>query len=301
MKKRNKEGAAKIRINFCLKSSYIPRIPWICWIFVIFHCLRYHRTSGIEQVFIGVQELLRHGHSSVFGCAYKRGMLIHSVPAGSHDPWGEIFKSLLYDITLDSPKPTIVDIGSHIGASVLFFISKYPNAHIVAFEPNPVTFALLSANIHNNAKDASVVLHNLGIARRREKRVLSYAEDSLSLASMYTSKQKQRQVEIKCIRLRDAIGNIGTIDLLKIDTEGAEYEVIEDLLSYANRIKTIIIEVHNRSDRSMAVLLQKISLRYTTTICSPFMYNYIASLSSIRPPTPNALLVFGRLKHVDKK
>jgi hypothetical protein len=42
---------------------------------------------------------------------------------------------------------TIVDLGSHIGISVAFFRLRYPTARIYAFEPNPVSFGKLEANV----------------------------------------------------------------------------------------------------------------------------------------------------------
>jgi predicted O-methyltransferase YrrM len=41
----------------------------------------------------------------------------------------------------------ILDLGSHIGASVIALKLAYPNAHIVAVEPDPRSFARLTRNV----------------------------------------------------------------------------------------------------------------------------------------------------------
>src|SRR5438105_4262702 len=41
----------------------------------------------------------------------------------------------------------ILDIGSNIGASILFFHEQFPTARIYGFEPHPETFRILQENV----------------------------------------------------------------------------------------------------------------------------------------------------------
>src|SRR3954453_19511957 len=57
-----------------------------------------------------------------------------------------IFVERNYDVEpLSSPK-VIVDLGSNIGLSVVFFASKYPGARVLGVEPDPGAFELLRRN-----------------------------------------------------------------------------------------------------------------------------------------------------------
>ncbi|MBH5294795.1 FkbM family methyltransferase [Salmonella enterica] len=55
--------------------------------------------------------------------------------------------------------PVIVDCGANIGTSVLHFLEAYPRAHVVAIEPAPDNFALLS----RNTEGLNVTLINKGV------------------------------------------------------------------------------------------------------------------------------------------
>ncbi|EAA1527808.1 FkbM family methyltransferase [Salmonella bongori] len=56
--------------------------------------------------------------------------------------------------------PVIVDCGANIGTSVLHFLEAYPRAHVVAIEPAPDNFALLS----RNTEGLNVTLINKGVS-----------------------------------------------------------------------------------------------------------------------------------------
>jgi predicted O-methyltransferase YrrM len=58
----------------------------------------------------------------------------------------EVFALDAYQLPFKEPVRTIVDAGAHIGGSVLWFTSRYPNARIIAIEPRLATFALLREN-----------------------------------------------------------------------------------------------------------------------------------------------------------
>lgn len=59
-----------------------------------------------------------------------------------------VFISREYDIDLGAPL-FIVDAGAHIGLSSVFFASKYPNATVIAIEPEPSNFEILLTNVSN--------------------------------------------------------------------------------------------------------------------------------------------------------
>lgn len=162
----------------------------------------------------------------------------------------EIFQKEIYHIKLDSNSPTILDVGSHIGLSILYFKLLYPNSKITAFEPNPNIFPLLEENIYlNNIKD--VKLHNIALGkefRQRELYIDASGGGAFSTSSFYKNawngKQKTLPIEVKVEKLSKYIDR--NIDLLKIDTEGAELEILEELeerdkLRY---IKNIALEFH---------------------------------------------------------
>jgi hypothetical protein len=67
----------------------------------------------------------------------------YDLPSGTH---GVLIDKTYDDIIASGRQPLILDCGANIGASVAWFSVRYPKAHIVAVEPAPENFALLSRN-----------------------------------------------------------------------------------------------------------------------------------------------------------
>ncbi len=163
-----------------------------------------------------------------------------------------IFLSLFEDMHLSDEYfvqlgkyPTIIDLGSEVGLSVFYFKSIYPHAKIYAFEPDPSSYKLLIQNIkRNNLKN--VFSYNVAVASKRG--LISFFVDPIVNGSLTMSLYPQRQqkkMKVAADRLSHYVKN--KIDLLKMDIEGAELSVLEDLArsKKISLIKMMIIEYHH--------------------------------------------------------
>ena len=186
-----------------------------------------------------------------------------------HNLKKEVFKDEVYHLDIDKDKTNefnIIDVGAYIGLSILYFKSRYPNAHIIAFEPNPNVFPLLEENVeYNNIKN--VQLHNIAIGENTKERKL-YIESSgfaaFSTASFkkdaWNGKQKSRPIIVKTEPLSKYINE--KVDLLKIDVEGAEYEILKELNKSGSfsKIENLLVEYHpseNSKLRNLVKILRK--------------------------------------------
>jgi FkbM family methyltransferase len=165
------------------------------------------------------------------------------------DVFSEIFVRQDYFFQCESPAPLILDCGSNIGMSVLFFKRLYPQCRIVAFEPDRQTFEALQSNVQDNHL-ANVDLHNQAIYPT-DGQIEFYSDPSHpgSLA-MSTARERfpGREVAaqtVEAVRLSPFIQ--GEVDLLKMDIEGAEGEVMAELAESGKMrlIGQIFIEYHH--------------------------------------------------------
>lgn len=151
---------------------------------------------------------------------------------------------------------TVVDVGANTGNYVKDVLEHLPNATIYAIEPHPETFKQLK-----RLKNKHVILKNLAIGEKNRKtKLYDFADDAelkhtqptSTLASTIPSvikefhKQKAQAYLIKQQTLDTFVKDesIERIDLLKIDTEGNEYQVLKgakDLLK-RKRIRFIQFE-----------------------------------------------------------
>ncbi len=160
----------------------------------------------------------------------------------------EIFLEQNYLIAPTKEKIKIIDCGSNIGVSILYFKFLAPNAEIISFEPNPHTFAVLKQNIESNG--LSVQLHNAGVAKEVGEMTIYTDKDDMSSQSASATKHltnKQRPLEpvqVKMVTLSSFITE--PVDVLKLDIEGAEGEVLEELTTTGklHLIKKLFIEYH---------------------------------------------------------
>jgi FkbM family methyltransferase len=142
---------------------------------------------------------------------------------------------------------TIVDLGANIGLSARFLSERYPDARILAFEPDPEIFALAQRNVRAHPQ---VSLRNLGVAGKNGQLALHrFPGGSWGTSSFVTIQEIAETFTAEAVTLDSIIDEVGDIDLLKIDIEGAEYEVLE-ACQQLQRVRCIIGEIHAIPDAS---------------------------------------------------
>lgn len=149
----------------------------------------------------------------------------------------EIFIDEFYRIQLPE-NAYIIDCGANIGLSVIYIKRNCPNSTIIAFEPDDLNYLLLERNVK------SFCFSDVFI--RNEAVWMSNTELQFSNTASMTSKIDRLNTlnskTVKAIRLKDFLTR--QIDFLKIDIEGAEYEVLKDISSELYLVKNMFIEYH---------------------------------------------------------
>lgn len=153
----------------------------------------------------------------------------------------EIFVQEVYKTTFPVPDPYIIDCGSNIGLSVLYFHHNFPHAEIDAFEPDPDNYALLKRNIPANSR---IRLNNEAIWK--EDTTLRFTNDG-TLGSKIGETQGSRTIEVKARRLKNMLTR--KVDFLKLDIEGAEYEVLNDCAGNLKNVSQLFIEFHGHFNK----------------------------------------------------
>lgn len=141
----------------------------------------------------------------------------------------------------------IVDIGANIGVFSIFASKNGKNNIIYSYEPIEETYSHLQENIILNDCKDSIIPFNYAIASKKEKRKM-FLVDSVN-NTIIESNSNLPSVEIESITLEDVFkdNNLERIDLLKLDCEGAEYEIFYNLPdNLFSKIKEIKMEFHGQ-------------------------------------------------------
>ena len=149
-------------------------------------------------------------------------------------------------------------MGANIGLATLLFNSDYPQARIVAFEPQSENLALLRGNV---GAMTGVTVRGYGLgASSGTVRIATRAPRSVNSFSVLTEPDASGVAEQAQIRsVTDALEENPPPDLLKIDTEGAEYDILTSFPpEILARVKIIVGELHGHKDAETVALLQKV-------------------------------------------
>ena len=161
----------------------------------------------------------------------------------------DIFLYRDYYFKSDNKSPLILDCGAHIGISVIYFKRLYPNSRIIAFEPDPVNFELLTLNVkQNNLKKVMLVNSalsdregNLDLFTSTEKKSPWTWGASLEIKKWPGEKTK-KAVKVRTEKLSKYIK--GRVELVKLDIEGAETKVINEIENKLQYVEKIVLEFH---------------------------------------------------------
>jgi FkbM family methyltransferase len=159
----------------------------------------------------------------------------------------EIFIGREYYFECKKKDPVIMDFGSNIGMSVIYFKWLYPGAVITAVEADLQTFAMLKKNVEINGFTGVTLMNN--VVHDRLAKVKFYY-DNYNTGSLQMSMKAVRGPgssfnSIKTILASQIINS--NVDMIKMDIEGAEGAVINEMAKKGRLVfvSRIAVEVHH--------------------------------------------------------
>lgn len=149
------------------------------------------------------------------------------------------FINQIYHFESVETRPFIIDGGSNIGMSIMYFKQLYPQAQIIGFEPDPEIFEILQENVRKNKLD-DVTLVNAGLGAE-DGTALFVADHS---AGGRVSSKEDSTSSVKIQRLSSSIDR--PVDFLKLNIEGEELPVLEELEAAGKlaKVKQLVLEYH---------------------------------------------------------
>lgn len=150
-----------------------------------------------------------------------------------------VFFSELYDV-----RPTdrlIVDAGANIGTFTLYALLKAPDSHVIAIEPAPDTCDRLRGVIHKHGLSSRCTIHQAALGAQTGTTTID-----LGLESQFRS-TGTGGTSVSVLTLDSAISVMPStsIDMFKIDVEGAEYSVLpSETANCLERVQRMTMEFH---------------------------------------------------------
>jgi FkbM family methyltransferase len=154
----------------------------------------------------------------------------------------EILEKEIYKFETESSVPLIIDCGANIGISTIYFKRLYPKAKIIAFEPDPVLFSMLSKNISNFSFE-NIEIHQAAIWTNDHG--VSFLQEGGHSGKVLELGGHDNKISVSSFQLKKILNFFESIDMLKIDIEGAEFDVLFDCGEYLSKCKNVFVEYHS--------------------------------------------------------
>ncbi|HEY2827825.1 MAG TPA: FkbM family methyltransferase [Pirellulales bacterium] len=151
------------------------------------------------------------------------------------------------DYPFQNPPSLIIDAGAHVGYASLFYANRWPNAKIIALEPEAHNNELLHLNC--SAYPNVTMVQGALWYERTQLRIINPEAQSWAfrVAGLSDQKQASRPVEAYTVSDLLKISGQSRASLLKIDIEGAELDVFaNNPQPWLEKVDAILIELHDR-------------------------------------------------------
>ena len=155
----------------------------------------------------------------------------------------QIFIDKQYDIEVPFTPKLIIDLGANVGYASILYANRYPDAKIFAIEPDTGNYETAGKNV---APYPNITLINGAVWHASENINLI---DSGHGEAAYMIKPGEGENMVKAYTIQQImkIMEVDSIDILKIDIEGAEKEIFEKgAEAWIPVTKLIIVETHDR-------------------------------------------------------
>ncbi|MBX2853313.1 MAG: FkbM family methyltransferase [Phycisphaeraceae bacterium] len=144
----------------------------------------------------------------------------------------------------------IVDCGANVGMSAAYFLSRFPNAKVIAVEPDPGNYQQL---LHNT-RTYGQRLHAVQAGVWHKGVGLKFAEDGFgdgrAWAVAVEEARPDEQADLQAVSVAALLEASGheRIALLKIDIEGSEQALFsEGVEAWLGRVDNLVIELHGQA------------------------------------------------------
>jgi len=157
--------------------------------------------------------------------------------------WDEIFVNRIYETRVDPDRlPCLVDAGANIGLAALFWKWRYGRFAYIGFEPDPAVAACCRHNLKTWQVEGE--LHEVALSGNDGN--AWFQSDNADGGSLLadSSKENTHAIQVRLKRLSVFLPD--RVDLLKLDIEGAEGEVLNEIAPCLSRINTLFVEWHGR-------------------------------------------------------
>lgn len=184
----------------------------------------------------------------------------------------EVFQEREYrfcEEVIKSAKRAVIDVGGHLGFFSLYAATLNSTVPIYTFEPHTGNYALLKENLKQN-RVKNVFPKNLAVSHEVGEIELLISKEDLNHSIIHAIEETGERQKVGTITLEKILDRqqLGQVDLLKMDCEGAEFRILEDSPGHVfDKVSHIALEYHDwvpgGDHRRLKIFLEKQGYKVT--------------------------------------
>lgn len=143
----------------------------------------------------------------------------------------------------------IIDCGANVGYSSVYFLSKFPDAHVIAVEPDRSNYELLMRNVSVYGDRVTAICSAVWSHKAALKVCAGHVGDKREWATTVRECIGDEEADLEGLDIAFLLNQslFPKIDILKVDIEGAERVVFnQEFKGWINKVRTIAIELHGK-------------------------------------------------------
>lgn len=228
---------------------------------------KFFKITPFSWPMIAVREIVKHEKQK----AGKRPGSNESIQSFRVQSWfkdnGDETHRLNYNLTENS---IVFDLGGYKGEFASAIMNKY-NCTVFIFEPISFLYDIIVNKFSDNRK-----LHPycFGLYNKTTRRQISLSDNA---SSIFITKTNTVEIQLKDIAEFLNENSVGIIDLIKINIEGAEYDLLESLINYGliSRFKNIQVQFHDFIIPNAELRMRNIQQQLSKTHQLTYQYEFV--------------------------
>src|SRR5215470_7956690 len=201
------------------------------------------RFGGVRGLSTLARVLTGHGPTVLITIPQSKTPLWMRVNSSDLSIFEQIFLWDDYELPMRIHPRFIIDGGANVGYASVYFANKYPDAQIVAVEPEASNFEMLKQNTseYPGVFAVQAAIWNTTAALEIENK----GDASWSFRIREAG---ETPGEVKALTITEIIRlfKADSVDILKLDIEGAEKEVFSSNVGWLDKVRVVIIELHDQ-------------------------------------------------------
>jgi len=188
---------------------------------------------------------------------YAKKIKLRKRPSSDFEVFNQIFGWKEYNAVVNEYKTfflgsvdslNIIDAGSNIGLTALFFSEHFEKGRLIAVEPDPENFKVLDYNLQSTVLFKFIKFNAALWPTNTHIKIVKDFRDKSDWSFRVEETEDQNGIKAYSINYLMESENFDFIDILKIDVEGSEKQIFTSAnanLDFLNKTKCIAIEIHD--------------------------------------------------------